>query len=251
MALYTPKKDNAAARLWHVLDTANSLGGGQTHAQLGKAFGLDTSDGTETVRRLLTAIDAVDEIDARIRRIPGEDHDLYLHSLPKIKRAFIAGIQNYDFNQWKSGHLSHDIIKPLLYCANLLSKYYGEDELEKAELTKLLDRVTELHQSVLQSSLNSTVKDRILESLEDIRKALKEYDIKGIHALSKALSTATGEISLHKAEFKKASEGKDGNAVNDFLKVVVSLYAMISLATKRQPLLPQNVPFPLETSGND
>jgi hypothetical protein len=250
---YIPKKQNAAGRLWHALNNANKLQGGQTHAQLSKTFELEgeKSDSIGIVRALIVAVESLDEIEAQIKRIPGEDYDLFLHSFPNIKHALTAAIQNHDFNQWKAGNLNHDILKPLIYCANLLSKHYGEEEITKEELNKLLHRIEEIHKSVTASSLNLSLKDRILENLEDIRNAIQEYQIRGIHALKRSLSTATGDYWFHKAEFDAAAQGKDKGEIESYGKLLGSLLLIITMATKHRLALPDSFPFTLDDGAGE
>src|SRR5438034_9242449 len=127
---YTPKNDNVAGRLWNILTAAQNIAGGTTHQQLAKVFQLEgSSDTALIVRALVAAAEGVDEIEWRIRQIPNKDYPLYLHSLPQIKQAFVAATSNHDFNQWKAAYIKAENIGPLMYCAQLISEFYPEQEI--------------------------------------------------------------------------------------------------------------------------
>jgi hypothetical protein len=250
MPLHTPKDENAAARLWRILTAAKGLQGGTTHAQLAAVFGLKVSDEMELHRSLLAATEAVDEIEWRVRRIPNQDYDLYLHSLPEVRKALTAAHQNFDFNQWKAANLKDDYINPLMYCASLLSKVYPEEEVKQDELQQFLEEINELYESVMSSELDSEIKLIILEQLRNIQQAVHEYRVKGVYPLKKALSTAFGEIILHKQEFQEAVDKKDGGQIAKFLGVLKTLDKITFIATKSKelllPLVTQYVPLLLE-----
>ena len=241
---YSPKNDNVAGRLWNILTAAQKLTGGTTHQQLAKAFQLASpSDTALIVRTLVAAAEGVDKIEWRIRRIPGKDYDLYLHSLPHIKEGFIAATSNRDFNQWKTAYMKAEHIGPLMYCAQLISEFYPEEEINQDELQQFLKRVDALYESVLASHLEPNIKLLILDQLQNIRQAIHEYRIKGVYILSEALERATGAIALHKAEIQEAVEQEDGDKIKDFIDKLTVLDKIISIAKNSKQLFLPLLPF--------
>jgi hypothetical protein len=244
---YSGTNDNAAGRLWKVLTAALSLNGGQTHGQLARAFGIESPDTLTIVRVLTLAIEAVDEIELRVKQIPNVTHDLYLHSITPVKGAFLAAIQNYDFNQWKSGHLRAEYLPALLFCSDLLSKHCPEQEIKQDELLTLTKVLNELYESVLASQIDDNLRLIILDQLQNIQQSIREYRVKGVYVLKKALSTATGQIILHSAEFQTALSKKDGEILQKFVDVLTFLDKITSVATKSKellsPLLPVLLPY--------
>jgi hypothetical protein len=243
--LYTVKDENSAGRLWNIMTAAQNLNGATTHTQLSKAFGIEGNDGIDLLRALVATVETLDDIDARIKRIKMRDHDLFVHSIPHLKQGFLRAASDQDFNQWKNTYLKPEFLDPLMYCANKLSETYDEQDIKKEELDAFAKRVDDLHTSVKASTLDGRVKDRILESLENIRRAISEYRIRGIAALRRSLSTATGELVLHRAEFEKA---KNEPEVKNLMEILSALYVMTLLATKQQTSLPAYIPFSLDTA---
>lgn len=202
--IYTVRDENAAGHLWNILTAAQGLNGGTTHPQLSKAFGLESNSGLDILRALVAAAETLDEIDARIKRIKMKDHQLFVHSIPHLKDGLLRAASNTDFNQWKGTYLKPEFLNPLMYCANRLSEAYDEQDIKKEELDAFAKKVDDLNVSLQESGLDEGLKNRILECLEIIRRAITEYRIRGINALSRSLSTATGEVVLHRSEFEQA-----------------------------------------------
>jgi len=243
---YSGTNDNAAGRLWKVLTAAQPLNGGQTHAQLARAFGLEGSDTLTVVRALTLAVEAVDEIEWRVKRMSGVTHDLFLDSIKPVREAFLAATQNYDFNQWKGSHLRPEYLKSLLFCSDLLSKHYPEKEIEQDELLTLTKVLNELYESILASQIDDNLRLIILEQLQNIQQSIREYRVKGVYVLKKALSTATGQIILHSAEFQTLNKS-DGALLQKFVDMLAFLDRITSIATKSKellsPLLPVLLPY--------
>ncbi len=245
---YSGTNDNAAGRLWKVLTAAMRLSGGQTHPPLAKAFGIEGTPNSLTIVRALTlAIEAADEIESRVKRIPNVDHDLYLHSIAPVREGFLAAIQNYDFNQWRNGHLKAEYLPPLLFCSDLLSKHCPEQEIEQDELLTLTKALNELYEFILASQINDNLRLIILEQLQNIQRSIRDYRIKGVYVLNDALSTAAGDIILHSAEFQTALDKKDRDVLQKFVDVLTFLDKITSVATKSKellaPLLPVLLPY--------
>jgi hypothetical protein len=238
---YSGTDDNAAGRLWKVLTAVLSFAGGQTHAQFAKAFGLESADALTVVRELTLAIEAVDEIETRVKRIPNVSHDLFLHSISPVRQALVAAIQNYDFNQWK-GHLKAEYLPALLFCSDLLSKHCPEQEISQDELLTLTKVLNDLYESVFASQIDGNLKLIILEQLQNIQKSIREYRVKGVYVLKQSLSAATGQIILHSAEFQAARSTEDGALLQKFLDVLSFLDKITSVATKSKELLSPLLP---------
>jgi len=242
-AAYIPTNNNVAGRLWKILTATQSLTGGTTHPQLAKAFQLENPSDTLIVRALLLAAEGVDEIEWRIRQIPNKNYDLYLHSLPHIKQAFIAATSNRDFNQWKAAYIRSEYIGPLMFCDQLISEFYPEVEIKLDELQEFLKGVDALYEGVMASHLEPGIKRLILEQLQNLRRAVHEYRIKDVYVLSNALETAKGAIALHKAEIQEAVEHEDGDKIKDFVDKLTVLDKMISIATNSKQLFLPLLPF--------
>ncbi len=246
MAHYTPKEENPAGRLWHLLDRAKRYSGETTYTQLPKAFGIQGNDPTALLRALLSCVEALEDIENRIKRITTTDPELFLYPIPHLREGFLRAANNSNFDQWKAAYLQPDYLNPLMFCAKEIAQRYPEQDVPKEQIEAFLKRVEDFESSLKSSTLEDSLKNRILECLEEIRQALTTYRIRGAYALTKALSLTFGEKLLHGGEFEEAKLGANKEIVQDFDKLVYGYFAMILLATESQKLLPQKYPFPLD-----
>jgi hypothetical protein len=234
---------NSAGRLWKILNGLKSRSGGEVYTQLGQILGIEPGDPVAYMAALSALISALDSVDRQVRAVPDVNHPLHLHALPHLRGVLGSARQNQNFDQFKAQLFSQDSLTCLMFCADLLGKTDPEDEIPPDELKSLLEDISHLYESILTSTLPKPVKALILDQLENIRRAVHEYRVRGVRALKEALATAVGQVHLHAEELKNAKSDTDRSELSEFAKVLNTVDTLVSVATKAQKLLAPILPY--------
>jgi hypothetical protein len=121
----------------------------------------------------------------------GFSEELYTPAISQLEAAFST--MNL-YNPWPHArqYLTAETMIALAFCGEIIDN--EEDLIGAEELTEIADKVRELEQSLLDSTLPPRLKSLIHHHIDLIRKALAEYPIAGARALRQAARTALGEI---------------------------------------------------------
>jgi len=240
---YSFEASNSAGRLWKILNDLKGRAGGDLYAQLGQAMGIDPGDPVAYIATLSALISVLDSVDRQVRAIPGVNHELFLQTLPHLRAVLGGARSNEAFDSFKARLLSQDILTPLTFCADLLGETDPEVEIPPNELKSLLEDISHLYESIVSSTLPKPVKTLILDQLENIRRAVHEYRVRGVRALKDALATAAGQIHMHAEDLKGAKSEESQSELRKFSKILDTVDTMISVATKAQRLLAPIMPY--------
>lgn len=228
------KSNNPAGRLFNILFEARRLNQAtkarEAWAQLFDVESTDTAAILQIVADLiLLTADAKEAVEA----LDDVDHVIYLKPFARIEQVFATA--NLETN-WKSvrDRLDEPTMVGLQFCADTLSRLHQEAVVEQEELDSLLALVDEAFREVMASSLSAELKKVIMQSLEEIRRAVRTYQIWGLDGLKRALATGVGGIFLNKDDFER---NKKQSSVKRFLSALGKLNQVVILALNTQDLL--------------
>jgi len=168
----------------------------------------------------------------RIEQIDQLDRDLYFQPIKKLEKAFATMNLDVPWNNFKS-NIDDATMVGLAFCSDTLSKYHSEELIEKEVLEDLLTDVESLVQTVLASTLTPELKTVLVENLENIRRAILEYRIRGADGLLRALETSVGALVRHRDDLKRS---KDSESVSGFWKFLTKLDRIATTAMKAKQL---------------
>jgi hypothetical protein len=237
--------DNPAGRLHRILqkakDTQETGQIGQAREGWAKVFDIPASfirtDRVEReveeklIENLIQLRLLIDETERSLRDIEGLP-ERYLRPFPRIRQIPLTEL-NVPFGNYISG-ITEDTLTVLEFCAEELSGRHSEPVVDDDQLKELLEDVNALFDEIKTSTLPSDLKVLLLQELEEIRKAIQQYRIRGVERLREGLAAVTGSVMVN-AELIK--NGNQYEAVSKFKKVFFALDSVITLASKAAPLI--------------
>jgi hypothetical protein len=121
----------------------------------------------------------------------GFSEELYAPATSQLEAAFST--MNL-YNPWPHArqYLTAETTVAMAFCGEIIDN--EEDLIGTEELTEIANKVRELEQSLVDSTLPPRLKSLIQHHIDLIRRALAEYPIAGARALRQAARTALGEI---------------------------------------------------------
>ena len=230
--------ENPAERLLKILNTAilgkDNLSIKQVWAN---TFELDPNDTSSLLMSVAELINLVRLTKDAIQKIEGIDHKIHLQPFNKIEKAL--AITNLEAS-WQSFkvHLDDATMVALQFCSDTLSRQVQEIEIPKEKLDKLLQEVNALLAKVVDSELPGEVTDILIDNLENIRRAILTYRIRGATALKHALERGIGSLFFHQATLREEYESNQGKVIfSDFFNVIDRLKNLVSFALQTKKLV--------------
>lgn len=228
-------KTNSIIRLRDILESAVAFRpktGGQSKYRDAWASVFDVDEprsesGTLLLfERLLQLRALFSEVLESIMSIDGLDPALYvqpIHAMSKI----VANVTVLD-EEW--GGYTH-----LLNPANMTALKFAEDQLSKHEkfnepiippdeLESILTEANDLYNQVLDSKLSKPVKRILLDLIEDFRRAIHEYRVRGPKGLKDAMGKVIGVIATNQEEFEAHKDDKEFQAFTKLFNHVDRVY---------------------------
>lgn len=189
--------NNAASRMIELLDDLcsepASNGIGVAWAQV---FGLEWPDQyAEVSHRLADVLGLPAQIEAEIRAVPDEDHELLLEQMPGLASALS---QSQNLNAVLQ-NICQDITNEMRYglkmCASVLDRKRRERIIEPSDDAAIRDLLTSLEDEIRQSSdLDAELRLFLLRQVRDMREALDRVAIVGIAALEDSFDRLHGAL---------------------------------------------------------
>lgn len=229
--------DNPAGRLLNILITARGQKDNIPVKQVwANVFGLKADDTGSILFMVAELINLTKNTQEEIQKLEDINHSIYLQPFKKIETAFaVANLET----QWSSfkAHITQDTIVALQFCSDTLSRKIGETEIPKEELDALLKDIELLTSSVTQSVFTDDFKAFLIDNLENIRKAILTYRIRGANALKKVFESSIGSICLYQDQIKEENKSKpEQKILSKFFSIVSGLNTLVALALKTKEL---------------
>ena len=97
-------------------------------------------------------------------------------------------------------------------------------------------------EKVIAADISEELKKTLIDSLEDIRRAILEYRIRGGAGLREALDRSIGAVVRYREELQKISDPEEAG-VSGFSMVIEKLSGLVSTALKLKQLVGQMLPM--------
>lgn len=225
------KNDNPAGRLYFILIRAASQ---KDDIPAEKVW--STVLGTDGTKGLFSRVgllqDLAQQVKECVSQIPDVNHALYLDSFKNIEKL----LDQTNLHQpWRGpkGLLTPVVLKELAFCSDLLSKNWPEEAIPAAELEDISKRVDELFNEVGSSSLDDYLRTLIHDLLETVRRAIAEYQIRGVKGLRETLAHIIAMLLAHIEIFKENEQEKP---IRDFFGLIGKLKNAVEFALKVKEL---------------
>jgi hypothetical protein len=168
-----------------------------------------------------------------VRKIDGINQDLLLRHLPKIRQGLSAS--NLDTG-WRhcSKHITEAAVTDLEYCADAISRSYVENEIEEADLAKIKEELDEVFESIRTANLNKDLQAILLDLVEEMRRSIAAYRIRGATLLQKTFTRSLGELLARHQEILAIREEP---SFKSFLKVLRIIDTALAKAQQHRPIL--------------
>ncbi|OZB56473.1 MAG: hypothetical protein B7X35_05490 [Halothiobacillus sp. 14-56-357] len=199
-------QNNPAGRLHKILtDALRKNEREQTRKVWASVFGIDENNETEIIRSLLSLQELVQEVHALIENNPQSNSGLLLKSFPNLRRAVSA--QNL-MNPWSSFRVGLDpeTITRLEFCAEFLSGKYSEVSIPREEVEELKKLLSAMVEFAEKSTMPNELKAFVLNQLEELRRGVFDFNIKGACGLRTAMETVIGTTITQTAKYQEIKE---------------------------------------------
>jgi hypothetical protein len=223
--------NNPAARVHSVLRHVKDTGAKYIIDGFANIFGVKPDEHGEVFRKLGLLSLELDQTELRLREIDNQYYlDIYLKALPRLRKIF--SFQNFQipWDQFRNGYIFEDDLKTLEFCSAILSTHSPEDVLREDELKSLLEQVNSLWDEVLGSSLEKELKTKILDCLDQIRQAIRDYQILGTAGVERALSTGIVLVVI-----TQHAKSNDPETLKKFWNLIKKATALIKFAKLLAP----------------
>ncbi|KAA3642014.1 MAG: hypothetical protein DWQ07_25810 [Chloroflexi bacterium] len=197
-----------------------------------KEFGFDPNDLESILNANADIIHLVKEVKEDIRSLEDLNQDLYLAHINKIEEGLS---KTHYFGQWSTfkQYIDEPTMIGLAFVADTLSNRIGEKVIPHEDLDELLKEVNTLLESVINADLPDSLRDLIVTGLEDIRRAILTYKLKGAKGLNEALEKSLGSLF---ANFSLVKDHIKKKPTKDFMGVLDKAHKMIVFALKAKEL---------------
>jgi hypothetical protein len=238
----TNQKNNPASRLLVILNAARRVNGASSCRRAwGEVFGIseiDTEDGLIIVISRLVALRKLfNETESVLRSIPNLNEELFISPIPRLAKVVSWNSLTDTFSTYQN-HLNVADMTALKFAENQLSLYeeFTENSIPADELQSIINDINGLYESIINSGLPAELKESLLDLLQEIRRGIHEYRIRGYVALREALTKSVGVIAANRESIEENSNEPE---IISLRSVLEKLDGMATFATnkKRKPLL--------------
>jgi hypothetical protein len=194
------KKLTNPARRLHVLLAGTTVGaqGRQFRHYLAERLGGNPSDDLEMLRKVLGLYDLVSLTERRFALMKHPRRQIFASCIQPI----VAGLQGMQLNSQAvqiSQQLAVGPLPILELGADALDLEGPEFLIEQSEIDELLKGAQELQEKFESSGLPTELRRILVESLERIKTALKNYGFTGIEGIDRAVKEAYGTVFVEHA----------------------------------------------------
>ena len=220
-------QNNPAGRLGSILKAANSMNDKSVAAKVAWAEILETAlDNIPLLlRRLGQVMELPEVVRQQIMRQKDIDQEVYLKWLPKVQRAFGNTNLKAPLSTF-TDPIDEAALDGLDFCADLLSRKMPEKILDKGVLKSIYDDTNKLMEDIVGSDIDKDLKIFMLEKLDQVISAIKEYKIKGANPVEKVVESTYGAIVMHENIYKKTKDTKHGS---DFWKILSRVAVVVGI----------------------
>ena len=222
--------DNPAKRLLQILEKAQKV---DENKSMGDAFAEifdnDPNQRSEILRNLGELQKLPLSIRSEVQSIK-KDHSIYLDKINRIEKALSKINFGAKWRNFQQG-IDEATITQLTFCSELLSNNSKFKHLEKKDLNKLKEKVQSFKNELSGFDIDTDLNQLIFEKLNDIERAIFDYQLTGSALIQKEVESAMGQIVLHPALVEK-----DKSVVRKFFSLLSYISTTIDVV-ERAPKL--------------
>ena len=199
-------RENSAGRLYDLLSQARSISGNKPVRHIwSELFGFDSNDIEQVFIIVADMINLVQAAKEDVSKLHGVNHELYLKPFGRVEG--LLKIVNLDI-PWDSikGTLDEATMYGLQICSDALGRQRGTLKVDEDRIAEIQKDIEGLSGRVIALDIPGNIKQLIILNLDNIRKAIITYRIKGVDGLQAEIERAIGSIYLHQDEIKNVQE---------------------------------------------
>jgi len=195
--------NNPAGRLFLILQKAQKIDDQKKVKEAwADIFDLDPKNTAEILRKLgeVNKLPAV--IRNNVNNLDGVNRQLHLKKLGVVERA----LSNINFNsRWQGIKklLDEATVLSIEHCSDMLSQYSNEKVLEEDDLEVLRKKVQEFKNELSGFEIDHQLSSLIYEKINDIERAIFDYELKGTASIKKEVESAFGSCFIEINVFQK------------------------------------------------
>ena len=237
------KLTNPAKRLHDVLANTNP----QVFRQfLATRFGGDPKNDLQMLRKVLGLYDLVSLTERRISTMQHVKRSTLATCIQPIVSALQQMTLDHPASQLTQVTSQNGALHILDLAADALDREQSEYLLEQSELDTLITAAVELRQKVTEADLPDAVAKIIVDSLDKIDAALRNYALGGLEGIDRAVKEACGAAIVEHATMIPAKENPVVRAYWDWLSRVNATVAACKTAYAAGTALSDAMPHLLD-----
>lgn len=213
-------KTDPAGRLHDLLESAKKQSDSKRAREaLGIVFDVESTDTESLLRLLADLIMLSQKTKSRIKSLDDISHEIYLKPFANIEK--MLSTLNLD-SSWKPYRdlLNEPTLYGLKFCSDKLSRIDQIETIKKAEIEAIQGQLSALVEDILDSDIESSVKELLLRNLEGLRQSLIAYRVRGLEGIEREVEAGLGSLLVNKPKFKRASSD---NKFGSLLKAYINL----------------------------
>jgi hypothetical protein len=196
---------------------------------------LDVAGDAELAREFGFILALPDQVAREIERFADPEHEdvsVLLQWEAPVKRALDQCWAFTSSVQGPQSHFSKADIVALQACSPILSRAQLEPRIEQEALDDLRQSVDELYEEIVDATaLPPKLLSFLLDQLDLIRRALREYAIRGAQALNEALDQSVGAYLRHARSGDLEPAPEAGSPLGRFKSILVQIAAVTGVFT--------------------
>lgn len=233
------KENNPAGRLFSVLDSVRKFH--NPNAPMKSVWPYVLSDArlhtpVNTWRQFGVLLGLIEEGRKWIEESEVGDKSIYLKPFEDLGKLFESMNLEETCESWKR-KIDEPTMIALQFCSDYFSTSGREDEIDRQTLQDIQLELQELIENVHDSALSDDFRIMLIESLEEIRRAILEYRLRGAAGLREAMERGVGGILRFRSEIAEINDVESDSVVQKWFALLSKLDSMASAALKVRQLV--------------
>ena len=164
--------------------------------------------------------------------------DLYMSPFDKLNERISPQYFTESWENFKNA-LGTETFTSLHFCSDAMSKLGLEEDIDLKTIHDLRSQVENLLGMIHASDLPEYLRAALVAQMEEIRRALFEYEMQGASGLRRALELSAGSLLRYGDDIKEIDEGKEGKQIiKELVSILRELDRIVAFASKVIELTP-------------
>ena len=229
------KVNNPAGRLHEILQAVRSAQGGNRPMRevWADVFFTEARNTVDVLHYVAEVVQLTRDCRKIAAMLPDVDNKLYLAPFIAIETAFV----NLNFDEpWEAfcRRIDDSTMTGLQFCSDYFSREVGEGPIDD-DLLNLQLVVCNLLETVIAADIDDGLKEALVRALEDIRRAILEYRIRGADGLRTALEGGIGAVARYRDEIA-AIKNPEETGISGVMQLMRRLDVIVSTGLKVKQL---------------